>query len=182
MKKLFFVMFIILMSMFLLSGCMGDDGDDGRAYLSFDWDYYVDNYWDNNPNVPSSITRNRDYNVRAGTYNFTYDCSDGYGSYWSYNGTYRITVDRGASGEAFGVDGADGDDKYFNLYLSGQGAWFAKPLSNEKPEKETLSKEQTNSSSYNRVKIGEPEEFVYRSSDGLGKLVMTRQCYIWVKK
>lgn len=182
MKKLLLFVLVVLFGSLLMNGCMGDDGDDGRAYLSFDWDWYVDSYWDNNPNVPYSISKNRDYNVKAGTYSFSYNCSDGVGNFWGYDGTYRITINKGEAGKAFGVDGADGNDKYFNLFLSGNGAYYLKPLIDDKIEKEILLKNQIDLSFYNKVKVGEPEEFVYYSSDGWAKLVIVKQCYILVEK
>jgi hypothetical protein len=109
--------FILIM---LFSGCT-KDGEDGLAYLSLDWDWYVDSYWDNNSDIPYSITRNRDYNVNPGTYNFEYECSDGWGNYWGYEGTYKITINEGGKATLF-ENGEDGSYRYYSFFLSGNGS------------------------------------------------------------
>lgn len=104
-----------------LSGCR--DGEDGHAYLTLDWDWYVDAYTDDNPGLPPTIDRRATYRVQPGTYYFSFDCSDGLGNYWGYNGAYTITINKGSKGGLFSA-GDDGADRYFTLWLSGDGAGF----------------------------------------------------------
>lgn len=178
MKKLF-IFFAMFISIILLSGC-GEDGQEGRAYLSFDWDWYVDWYNDNNPGVPYYIYENTDYESSAGTYSFEYGCSDGQGNFWSFYGTYTLTVNPGEEGSLFS-DGADGADKFYTLYLRGSGAWLNKPSVNitNKEKKQILVREY-NDSDYDKVEVGEKETETYQYK--YGTLTVTKQAVQWIKK
>lgn len=116
-KKFFFAFVACL---FLLIGC-GQNGEDGDAYISFTWNTTPEWYYDDNPSVPSTIHKNRDYNTEAGKYEFSYKIYDSHANgYWTYSGNYKITINQGKKG-SFLVDGDDGADKYFALYLGVNG-------------------------------------------------------------
>ena len=69
-----------ILALFLF-GC-GNDGQDGRAYLSFYWNWTLYSYSDNNGNLPYYIYKNVDYEVTAGTYSYQYETDDGYYHNW----------------------------------------------------------------------------------------------------
>ena len=115
MKKLIFVLVLLLISMMGLTGC-GDDGDDGNSYTAIDWVYAPISYWDDNPGIPYGFNRGEYYLTQAGTYNFEYIAWDGSG----YIGTYTITIDEGEDGNLF-FDGDDGEDWYFTFWLYSWG-------------------------------------------------------------
>ncbi|MBS4013808.1 MAG: hypothetical protein KGZ97_08615 [Bacteroidetes bacterium] len=79
MKKFKLSFLILAVGLFLITGC-GKDGLDGKATLKFDWDWYVDTYWDSNPGVPTTISKMVPYNTQPGTFTYEYDCSDAYDS------------------------------------------------------------------------------------------------------
>lgn len=173
-KKIFT---IVLLTLFAL-GC-GRDGRDGKAFLSFTWDWYVDSYWDNNPDVPSHITEYTKYELRPGTYNFSYDCSDGLGNYWGYDGTYKITIDKGEKG-GFLVDGNDGEDNYFRMNLTGQGPNFYL-MKGTQDKKLILEKRLFDDlSNYKKLFIGEVITEVFYSNSG--QMIVQKRMYQWVKK
>lgn len=104
----------------LIIGC-GQDGDDGDAFISFNWNTTPEWYWDDNPSIPNTITRNRNYKTGTGNYDFSYEIYDSqWYAYWTYTGTYKITINQGEKG-SFLLDGEDGDDKYFSLFLGVDG-------------------------------------------------------------
>lgn len=119
-----------------ISGC-AKDGEDGKAYLSFSWDWYVDSYSDNNPNVPYTITEESKYNVTPGTYHYEYYCSDGVGNYWGWDGTYTISINKGEKGK-FLTDGANGADRNYLFFLYGNGSSMTVNKSG-KPKKDLLN-------------------------------------------
>ncbi len=111
-------------------GADGIDGEDGSAFIRFSWDWYVDTYDDNNPDLPSTISENYNYETLPGTYSFLYTCSDGMGNSWYWEGYYTIQINYGEPGEpgepaglfsdgADGADGADGEDNYYRMFLDG---------------------------------------------------------------
>lgn len=121
MKSKRFVVFLTVMFsffVFLLTGC-GDDGADGKAFLSINWLFDPLYFTDNNPSTPSQGVNGQYYQTSPGTYSFTYTAWDD--SRWS--GTYTITIDEGEEG-GFLEDGEDGKDKYFALYCYSIGPSF----------------------------------------------------------
>ncbi len=111
MKKLLFVLLAVF---FIVVQC-GQDGEDGDAYLAFDWNKAPDWYWDDNDAIPGTIYRLQDYKVMPGTYNFAYGITDLYGIYYEWEGTYKITINKGKPGGLI-TDGKDGKDKYYTLF------------------------------------------------------------------
>lgn len=101
----------------VFSGC-GKDGAAGDAYLSLDWDWYVDGYNDNNPDLPNTISRNFDYSTDPGTFQCEYVCSDGSGSVWYWEYEYTIKINAGEDGRLF-RRGDDGKDRYHQMFLHG---------------------------------------------------------------
>jgi hypothetical protein len=98
-----------------------EDGKDGNAYLSIDWEYVdsefkVSSYSDNNPAIPSSIERGKYYGTDPGTYSYSYQSED-YQYYYTHSGTYTIYINYGTDATFF-ENGIDGEDEYFDLYLS----------------------------------------------------------------
>jgi len=175
MKKMLLI-FAALFSFIFMLGC-GEDGQPGQAYLSFDWDYYVDWYEDNNSNVPYTIYPNTDYNVEPGTYSYEYGCSDGYGNVWGFYGTYTITVNPGEEGSMFS-DGNDGADKFYEFILTGYGPYMQK-LSADKVKKQFLNQEY-NDSGFEKSNVGEVETTTIQYK--YGTIVITRQAVQWIKK
>lgn len=110
--------FCCISACILLFFSCGRDGSDGRSYIAFDWDWYVDTYWDNNPSVPSTINRNVEYKSNAGTFSFEYGCSDGLGSSWYWEGNYTIRINEGEPGELL-YDGKDGKNRHYSVFLRG---------------------------------------------------------------
>lgn len=112
MKRIFGLLILSL----LLINC-GDDGQDGKAFLSFDWVYAPAWFSDDCPATPSTIRKNSDYQVDAGSYSMMYESWDG--SVWSFN--YSISINSGTEGSFPFQSGEDGENKYYeiNLYSSG---------------------------------------------------------------
>ncbi len=161
MRKLF-----VLIIMFLILSC-GKDGKDGNAYLSFEWDVYVDSYWDNNPDIPDPFYASLDYLVQPGTYEYEYYCSDGTGEEWYWDGTYTIVIDKGEKGGFFST-GPDGSDNYFRLDmigLTGPEFYYMKIKANFEV-KESLTTPTIDLSLYNKIPIGFPETTVQYSNNG----------------
>jgi hypothetical protein len=181
MKKNFFCIekYILLLVLTAILTSCGSDGKDGVSYLSFDWDLYVDTYTDDNPKVPSTISRNMDYLVAAGTYNYSYDCSDGSGHYWSYSGHYSISVNQGKPANGF-TDGEDGKDKYYKMNLSGTGTSINVQKKGEFKLLYLSEMEISNKVGYQKFKIGDTDTLVF--INGNAKLIVTRDLYKWEKK
>jgi len=165
---------------FLFIGC-GQDGEDGDAYLSFSWDWYIDSYTDNNPNVPSIINEYQDYIVRPGTYSFEYNCSDGMGNYWGYDGWYAIEINRGEQAD-FMTDGADGEDNHYRLDLTGNGVDFYLRRQNQVKVKllSLNSAHAPDADMYNKEYVGGIEEYISYSNSG--RMIVTRRLFILVQK
>lgn len=110
-----------LLSFTMLTGC-GKDGDYGQSFIAIDWVYSPQSYWDNNSAVPYVFYAGQYYNSQPGTYDFQYTAWDGS----SYSGLYTITVDEGEDAPLLllFVDGEDGVDKYFTLWLFSFGPSF----------------------------------------------------------
>jgi hypothetical protein len=179
MKKILILLLALFAASFF-SGC-GEDGEPGEAYISFDWDWYVDYYNDNNYDVPGTIYEYTNYWTSPGTYSYDYGCSDGAGNFWGYYGTYTITINPGEEGSMF-TDGDDGEDNYFRFSMSGNGTSFY--LLKENPEK--IKKESLNEvneldlSQYDKVDVGPVEVEVQNTRKG--QMVIKRQLYQLVPK
>lgn len=105
--------------LFLLIGC-GKDGSDGKAFISFFWSTCPEYYSDDNSSTPSTIYIFIYYQSPSGTYHFEYAIYDNDDWLWFYTGTYKLTINEGEPG-GFLTNGADGDDKYFDMYLGVNG-------------------------------------------------------------
>lgn len=112
-----FAKYSMLLFITILLGC-GKDGMKGNAKVALDWDWYVDAYSDNNSAIPSTISKNKDYNTGVGTFNGIYFCSDGTGDEWYWEFSYTISINEGEPGKLF-RKGDDGKDKYFKINLHG---------------------------------------------------------------
>ncbi|MDH5632575.1 MAG: hypothetical protein OEZ10_06210 [Gammaproteobacteria bacterium] len=99
----------------LLFGC-GPEGDDGLAYMSFDWSTAAHGWTFTTTNVslPSTIIRNSEYQVQPGSYAMSIWGASGCNSYYL---SYTITVDEGDAGPHPLIVGADGDDTYYDVYV-----------------------------------------------------------------
>lgn len=172
--------FLLTIFTILITSC-GSDGKDGKAYLSFTWDWYVDSYWDDNPDIPSTFEAEVDYQVQPGTYEYEYYCSDGADDYWYWDGTYRIEINEGESGRLFSA-GKDGDDNYFILNLDGlDGASFnAKLIYANIETKESLTTPTIDLMLYNKIPIGLPVRTEQYSSHG--RMIIEGQWYKLEKK
>ncbi len=82
MKKTVLLLFV-LCSLSLLIGCGsdGEDGADGKAFISINWLYDPLYYADDNPGVPTVGTNGTYYQSSPGTYYFSYEAWDA--SIWS---------------------------------------------------------------------------------------------------
>jgi len=109
--------FFLLILVGILFSC-GKDGDPGSSYVSLDWDFYVDAYTDNNPSIPTRITKNFDYSSEVGNYRGAYLCSDASGKEWFWEFTYKTARNDGKDRKIF-LDGDDGKNKHFKIYLHG---------------------------------------------------------------
>ena len=171
MKKLLVFLTFIIGFMFI-SGC-GKDGADGRAYIAFDWDWYVDWYQDDNGSL-GDIYANTNYETSPGTFNYEYGCSDGSGNSWGFYGTYTITINEGEEGSLI-ADGASGADNYFqfNLYGDGTDFWLTKTINKEK--KDSLSRN-TKTAQGQKRNVGEMMTSVLRGPTAT--MVITRQKFV----
>jgi hypothetical protein len=117
MKKLFTLFcFLLLFS----AGCT-EDGKDGSAYISIDWEYInndnkVSSYDDDNPATPETVNAGTYYLTEPGTYYYTY-VSEDYSYYYNHSGSYTIYINEGSDKTLF-KDGTDGEDLYFDIYLT----------------------------------------------------------------
>lgn len=164
------VLTLLVLTLFL--SC-GKDGKDGRAFLSFTWDYYVDSYTDNNPDVPYGISEYEEYRTDPGRFSYDFYCSDGYGNYWGYEGTYTIEINRGSDG-GFITDGEDGDDNHYRMNLTGDGPSLY--LNKKQGKKLMLFKRpEIDLSLYRKIRIGEPTKETFYSESG--QMVVTKQMF-----
>jgi hypothetical protein len=114
--KLFKKISVLFLTL-LFFGC-GKDGSSGKSFVALDWDWYVDAYSDNNPSIPSTISKNFDYSSGVGSYKGIYQCSNGSGSEWYWEFTYKTSVNSGEEGKLF-KSGDNGKNKHYKLYLDG---------------------------------------------------------------
>jgi hypothetical protein len=172
------ILFTLLLSFILMLGC-ASDGENGKAYLSFDWDWYTDWYADDNSATPESFYSNTNYETPEGTYNFIYGCSDEFGNVWGFEGTYEIVVNAGESGSWF-TDGADGEDNYFVFLINGSGPDFWLSKETTKVKSKTLSINTLDMTKYNKVLIGEMTTETYKSANGF--MIVKKQMYKLILK
>lgn len=175
MKNLLLFLTAVVIGFMFLSGCTSD-GADGKAFLSYEWDWYADWYTDNNSATPedaSGITAYVDYEVSPGSYTFEYGCSDENGNAWVCDGTYTITVNPGESGSMF-TDGANGADNYFRFNLYGTGPEFYL-LKGDKVKLNKLNANTLDMSLYNKIPVGDIVTEVQQSVNGT--MVIKKQMY-----
>jgi len=121
-QKRIIVLFSILFIIFLFVNC-GQQGKDGKAYVTFDWDDNFVCFTNDNIDIPNKLVKNYVYESLPGTYNYRY-----YYKYYTnnayiekvYKGKYTIEINKGEPGGFF-TDGEDGLDKYYNIFLSSTG-------------------------------------------------------------
>jgi len=166
---------ISLITFLLLTSC-GRDGRDGRAYLSFSWDVYVDEYSDDNYSIPVVIEELTYYDTEPGTYSYEYYCSDGIGNYWGYEGTYTITIFWGEEG-GFIRDGDDAPDSFYDFDLTGDGSSFH--LLKGKKKHESLDKGRINIAQYKKMYVGEKDTRSVKSS--AGEITITKKKFLLLK-
>ena len=171
-------LFILFAALLFAIGC-ASDGESGKAYIAYDWDWYTDWYEDNNSATPSTIYPNTNYETSPGTYSFEYGCSDGQGAVWIFEGTYEIVVNPGESGSWF-TDGANGADNYFLFLLYGNGPEFYLNKSVNKSKVATLSFNALDMTQYNKVAVGEMTTETYESANGF--MIVKRQMYKLILK
>ena len=123
--------YFLIAAILLLSGCslfIGQDGQDGRAYISYEFVATPFYYDTNDPGIPYiGLIAGYYYETLPGTYFLIYESWDG--SVWSTQ--YSIYINEGEPGTLF-VDGADGEDLYFEMlaFSSGPSLYtWAEPLS-----------------------------------------------------
>ena len=130
--RLMFVLILVLL-MFVISGCMGEDGvsgrdgedgedgEDGKAAIAYSWLFGSLSYWTEDPGIGSTITNGTYYTTIPGQYNYMYESWDGTIFIGFY---YIIYINEGESGESGepgepgepgelfkdGADGKDGED------------------------------------------------------------------------
>lgn len=146
----------VLISSIIITGC-GKDGSAGDAYLALDWDWYVDGYNDNNPDMPNSISRNFDYSTSHGTYQSEYVCSDGSGDVWYWEHEYTIKINQGEKGKIF-RSGDDGKDRYHKMFLNGlsKPTFSVNEKSVGKQKKKELKPYTLNTENFKKVYHGDP--------------------------
>ena len=167
MKKLFLLALLIL---FVVVQC-GQDGKDGDAFLAFDWGITPDWYWDDNDDVPATIYRLDDYEVAPGTYDFAYGITDWDDTYYEWEGTYTITINKGKKGGLI-TDGKDGKDKYYTLYLGASlGPDLYKPAT-AAPDNQagSISKAMPSDRKHSATAIGETQVQELQKADATMRL------------
>jgi len=117
MKKLSTLLCLLL----LIPAACTEDGKDGSAYISIDWEYIdndnkVSSYDDDNPATPETVSAGTYYLTEPGTYYYTY-VSEDYYYYYDHSGYYTIYINFGGDKTLF-KDGTDGEDLYFDIYLT----------------------------------------------------------------
>jgi len=148
------VLLVLLLVMFVLTIGCGDDGNPGKAFISFGWDEYAAWYEDTNPATPEDaegIYPNTDYSTEPGSYSFEYGCWDQItNETWMFEGSYEITVNEGEKGGLFS-SGGDGADSYFEMFLGGNGPNFSQL------EKSAITKTclMSENQSHNRISVGD---------------------------
>lgn len=100
---------------------IGNDGNNGSPHLAIDWIEDPEYYTDNNPSIPTGLTKNSFYPTQTGTFDFEYGYSDGFG----WEGYYIIKQgEPGEKGKSFRKNGKDGKDNFYTLLLTYHGSEF----------------------------------------------------------
>jgi hypothetical protein len=163
----------LLVTTLILCGC-GKDGSAGGAYLSMDWDSYVDGYNDNNPDMPNAVSRNFNYSTVPGTYQCEYACSDASGDVWYWEQEYTISINQGEKGKIF-RSGDNGKDRYHEMFLHGLSklSFSVNEKSISKQKKNELKPYTLNTDDFKKVYHGDPifEEY---SANGYTTIVKRR--------
>ena len=108
----------LLMAGLILMSC-SVDGEDGTSYIAYSWSGSLQYLYTEDPAFGATVY-NADYETATeGTYYMEYTAWDG-SSWWAQ---YEIEIDEGEEGGLF-TRGEDGDDLYFELYLSSSGPSF----------------------------------------------------------
>lgn len=151
-----FTFFTLTFFTLLLTSC-GKDGSPGDAYLALDWDWYVDGYSDDNPDLPGAISRNFDYSTSPGSYHCTYICSDGSGDVWYWEYDYTIKINHGENGKLF-RKGDDGKDRYHKMFLNGlyTPTFTVTEKNANKPLKEELHPFSIDEDNFEKIYHGDP--------------------------
>ncbi len=120
MKKNLIYLFAFL-SVFIFIGCPGNDGEDGRAFITISYSQtQPHSYWDNNPGIPYGMHYGIPYQSESGIYDFEYFVTVDR----SWVGTYEIYINHGGKGRDFFRDGKDGDDTYLTILCDPDGPVF----------------------------------------------------------
>ena len=172
--KILVVIILTMLPCFMFFTC-GADGERGAIYLAIDWEWYLDKYWDDNPNIPWNLRRNAEYRCGPGTYNFKYYCSNFNGDEWMWEGTYTLIANEGQPGE-FLKDGADGATRYYKFFCSGL-SYPTLTFHKHSKIKHFISKDIKKYESINWIKSG---DLVYETftSETNEKINVAKQLYI----
>ena len=139
----------------LIATACGKDGNEGKTFLQFSWDAFVDSYRDDNSDTPDTIIMKKFYRVYSGIYHFEYICHDMLGNPFGFEGTYEIITNKGGEGK-FLSSGKDGESKYNSLYLSRDGHDFFKKTTEIEPY-QTRSHSSLYNSSLKKTYVGKLE-------------------------
>ena len=116
-----FYLFYGLITLLMLSGCMGEDGEPGKYYVKMDYNLSPPlSFTDDNPSTPDSIIYKRDFESEPGTYTFTYFVD---ANLYRYD-DYEIIQNEGESGESFFTTGEDGSDTYLIIWCDPGGPTY----------------------------------------------------------
>lgn len=108
---------IFLMAGLILLSC-SVDGEDGTSYIAYSWTSTLSYLYTEDPAFGATVYNAQYETATEGTYYMEYT-ADG-NSWWAQ---YEIEIDEGEEGGLFSR-GEDGDDLYFELYLSSYGPSF----------------------------------------------------------
>jgi hypothetical protein len=108
---------VLLMASLIVLSC-SVDGEDGTSYIAYSW-YCIQGVYTEDPAFGNTIYNGEYETATEGEYYMDYqDCN---GDVWW--AVYEIEIDEGEEGGLF-TRGEDGDDLYFELYLSSSGPSF----------------------------------------------------------
>jgi len=107
MKRNLLFLAVMVLGLFLLSGC---GGDDGKVYLKIVYSGSLSSYTDSNNDVPDNPVSGYETETSAGEYSYQYQLS-GCSTIWY--GTYKLEADEGDS-----VLPIDGDDRHYTMTLT----------------------------------------------------------------
>lgn len=161
---------MIIVVVFLFSSCtmVGDDGDDGRAYLALSYSIDEPDYVDvGTSSVPEIFFWDECYRVHPGVYTLYYDgvrFAHGDIIDYAWEIDYEIYILRGENG-GIGYNGDDGDDMYFTLECNPFG-----PTVYE----ESYSKSST-VNGMNIISVSDDEIVMQKEKDGFGIRITYRK-------